>query len=65
MPNGFVEMVDKYGKNPEDMKRAGVDYATRQIINLFENGVTNVHVYSMNKPEVAKAILSNISDIIL
>ena len=64
LPNGFVEMVDKYGKNPEDMKRAGVDYATRQIINLFENGVTNVHVYSMNKPEVAKAILSNISDII-
>ena len=64
LPNGFVEMVDKYGKNPEDMKRAGIDYATRQIIDLFEKGITNVHVYSMNKPEVAKAILSNVSDII-
>ena len=63
-PVEFLNMVDKYGKNPEDMKRAGIDYATRQIINLFENGVTNMHVYSMNKPEVAKAILNNISNII-
>ena len=46
------------------MKQAGIAYATDQIIDLFANGVTNVHVYSMNKPEVARAILHNLSDIV-
>ncbi len=46
------------------MKQAGIAYATDQIIDLFANGVTNVHVYSMNKPDVAKAIKDNLSDII-
>ena len=46
------------------MKQAGVAYATDQIIDLFANGITNVHVYSMNKPDVAEAIQRNLSDII-
>ena len=46
------------------MKQAGIAYATDQIIDLFANGINNVHVYSMNKPDVAAAILRNLSDIL-
>ena len=46
------------------MKQAGIAYATDQIIDLFANGITNVHVYSMNKPDVARAICNNLSAII-
>ena len=46
------------------MQQAGIAYATDQIIDLFANGIKNVHVYSMNKPEVAEKIMSNISDIL-
>ena len=55
---------DKFGSNPDAMKQAGIAYATDQIIDLFANGITNVHVYSMNKPDVAAAIQRNLSDIL-
>jgi methylenetetrahydrofolate reductase (NADPH) len=46
------------------MTQAGIIYATDQIIDLYANGITNVHVYSMNKPEVAAGIMRNLSDIL-
>jgi methylenetetrahydrofolate reductase (NADPH) len=46
------------------MKQAGIAYATDQIIDLYANGITNVHVYSMNNPDVAMKIQSNLSDIL-
>lgn len=64
MPQRFKALVDKFGNDPAAMKQAGIAYATDQIIDLFANGVTNVHVYSMNKPDVAAAIKANLSDII-
>ena len=64
MPQRFKMLVDKFGSDPEAMKQAGIAYATDQIIDLFANGVTNVHVYSMNKPDVAAAIQKNLSAII-
>ncbi len=64
MPRRFASLVDKFGTNSAAMKQAGIAYATDQIIDLFANGVTNVHVYSMNKPDVAAAILANLSDIL-
>ena len=64
MPNRFKSLVDKFGSDPLAMKQAGIAYATDQIIDLFANNVTNVHVYSMNKPDVAERIRSNLSDII-
>ena len=64
MPMRFKSLVDKFGSNPEAMKQAGIIYATDQIIDLFANGIKHVHVYSMNKPEVASAILNNLSSII-
>jgi methylenetetrahydrofolate reductase (NADPH) len=46
------------------MMQAGIAYATDQIIDLYANNVTNVHVYSMNKPDVARKIQDNLSDIL-
>ena len=64
MPQRFKSLVDKFGYSPEAMKQAGIAYATDQIIDLYANGITNVHVYSMNKFDVAKKIMDNLSDII-
>ena len=64
MPRRFVSLVDKFGSNPAAMKQAGIAYATDQIIDLYANGIQHVHVYSMNKPDVAEKILNNLSDII-
>ena len=64
VPQRFKSLVDKFGSDPAAMKQAGIAYATDQIIDLFANNVTNVHVYSMNKPDVAQKIQSNLSDIL-
>ncbi len=64
MPQRFKSLVDKFGYSPSAMKQAGIAYATDQIIDLFANGITNVHVYSMNNPDVAKKIQSNLSEIL-
>ena len=64
MPQRFKSLVDKFGSDPAAMKQAGIAYATDQIIDLYANGITNVHVYSMNKPDVAAKIQANLSDIL-
>ena len=64
MPQRFKSLVDKFGNDPAAMKQAGIAYATDQIIDLYANGIKAVHVYSMNKPEVAEKIQNNLSDII-
>ena len=57
-------MVDKFGDDPASMKQAGIAYATEQIIDLIANGVKGIHVYSMNKPEIAQAVMHNLSEIL-
>ena len=64
MPQRFKSLVDKFGADPDAMKQAGIAYATDQIIDLYANNITNVHVYSMNKPDVAEKIQSNLSNIL-
>lgn len=64
MPYRFKSLVDKFGSDPDAMKQAGIIYATSQIIDLYANGIQFVHVYSMNKPDVAMAIQKNVSDIL-
>lgn len=64
VPERFRSIVDCFGENPAAMQQAGIAYATDQIIDLIANGIRHIHVYSMNKPEVAKGILDNLSDII-
>lgn len=64
LPARFRAIVDCFGDNPKAMQQAGIAYATDQIIDLIANGIKNIHVYSMNKPEVAAAIMTNLSEII-
>ena len=64
IPQRFRMMVDRFGDNPATMKQAGIIYASEQIIDLISNGVSHIHVYSMNKPEIAAGIMQNLSDII-
>lgn len=64
LPPRFRAIVDRFGDRQEAMRDAGVAYATEQIIDLFANGVNNVHVYTMNKPEVAARIMENLANIV-
>ena len=64
IPQRFKSLVDRFGSDKDAMMQAGIAYATDQIIDLFANGITCVHVYSMNKPEVAAKITDNLSSII-
>ncbi len=64
MPVRFLSLVDRFGKDPAAMEQAGIVYATEQIIDLFANGIRNVHVYTMNKPAVTAGILRNLSAIL-
>lgn len=65
VPERFRNIVDRFGDTEAAMKQAGIAYATDQIIDLLANGVKHIHVYSMNKPEVAAGIQANLSDILL
>lgn len=64
LPQRFRAIVDRFGDDPKAMQQAGIAYATDQIIDLIANGINNIHVYSMNKPEVAAAIMANLSEIL-
>lgn len=65
VPERFKNIVDRFGDTEAAMRQAGVLYATDQIIDLIANGVNHIHIYSMNKPEIAKAIYNNLSHIII
>lgn len=64
VPQRFKSLLDRFGSSPAAMKQAGIAYATDQIIDLYANGIKNVHVYTMNNPDVARKIQSNLSDIL-
>ncbi len=64
VPARFSAIVDRFGDDPVAMKQVGIVYATDQIIDLIANGVNHIHVYSMNKPDVAKGILDNLSAVL-
>lgn len=63
VPAKFLSIVERFGDNPLAMRQAGIAYATEQIIDLIANGVNHIHIYSMNKPDVAAAIMDNLSEI--
>lgn len=64
LPQRFRMIVDKFGSQPAAMKQAGIAYATEQIVDLIANGIRGVHVYTMNKPDVAGQIAANLSEIL-
>ncbi len=64
LPPHFARIVERYGDDPAAMQQVGIIYATAQILDLYANGVNAVHVYTMNKPEVAAQIMNNLSGIL-
>ena len=56
VPKKLADICAKYGDNPEDMKKAGIEYAVNQAVDLMTYGVSGIHVYAMNKPELCEAI---------
>lgn len=64
VPKKFYKIMDRFGDDPNKMAQAGIVYATEQIIDLMANGINNIHIYTMNKPFIAKAIMSGLSNII-
>ncbi len=64
LPSRFKAIVDRFGDRPDAMLDAGVAYATEQIVDLFANGINAVHVYTMNKPDVAERIMRNLKGIL-
>ncbi len=57
IPKAFSDLVARYGDNPEDMRKAGIDYAIRQMQDLIDGGVEGLHIYSMNKPKMTREIV--------
>jgi methylenetetrahydrofolate reductase (NADPH) len=64
VPERFRAIVDRFGDDPDSMRQAGIIYACEQIVDLIANGVNHIHVYSMNKPDVAADILKNLGSIL-
>ena len=64
VPRRYVAILDRYGDKPEALKQAAIAYATDQIIDLLANGIEHIHIYTMNKADVAEKIMANLSDII-
>ena len=64
LPARFRASIDRFAGNPAAVKQAGIAYATEQIIDLLANGVDHVHIYTMNKPEIAGSIMANLSEIL-
>ena len=64
LPEKFNKMVDRFGSNNDAMKQAGIIYAMEQIVELISNGVNNIHIYTMNKPDIAGKITQGLAEII-
>jgi len=64
VPRRFESLVDRFSGSPDALRQAGILYAADQIVDLYANGIRHVHVYTMNKPEVARAICAHLSELI-
>ncbi len=64
IPRKLLAICDRFRNSPQAMMQAGIAYATDQIIDLISNGVRGIHIYTMNKPEIAGAIIKNVDEII-
>ena len=64
LPANYRAIVEKFADDPKALKQAGIAYATGQIVDLIANGLKNIHVYTMNRPEIIGGIMKNLSEIV-
>lgn len=64
LPKQFMQIVEKYENDPISFRQASIDFTINQARDIYSNGFNAVHIYSMNKPDVAKEIQNNLRDVI-
>ncbi|MBO4524427.1 methylenetetrahydrofolate reductase [NAD(P)H] [Ruminococcus sp.] len=64
LPKKFVRIMTRYEHSPEALCDAGIAYAVDQIVDLVASGVDGIHLYTMNKPYVARKISEAVSGIL-
>jgi len=57
IPAKLVLMIDKYQDNPEDLRKAGIEYVAKQIRELLDGGAPGIHLYTMNRLKSTTEIL--------
>jgi methylenetetrahydrofolate reductase (NADPH) len=60
IPAKLLELVDRYENNPDDMQKAGIEYASEQVADLMTNKVPGIHLYTMNKAEQISTLVTNV-----
>ena len=56
LPSPIIRLLNRYEGDDEALRRAGIEYAAAQLRGLRDAGADGLHVYTMNKPAVARAI---------
>ncbi|MDP4152685.1 MAG: methylenetetrahydrofolate reductase [NAD(P)H] [Bacillota bacterium] len=64
LPSGIVRLLNKYESDPVSLKKAGIDHAVNQLLDLCEHGVPGVHIYTMNQPDIAKECMQKVREVI-
>lgn len=65
VPKKFVTMMERYEDNPAAMRDAGIAYAVDQIVDLIAQGVSGIHLYTMNNPYIAGKIYEAVHNLIV
>ena len=57
LPSPVIKLLARYEDDPASLTAAGIDYACRQLEDLQDHGVDGLHIYTMNRPSVARAAM--------
>ena len=60
VPKKLADICARYGELPEEMRKAGIEYAIDQIRDLRKCGMGHIHIYCMNKPKMTAEICRSI-----
>lgn len=63
LPSGIIKLLHKYKNNPDDLRKAGIEYSAKQLEGLLKQGAQGVHIYTMNKPDIAEYCMKHIGRI--
>ncbi|MBQ9690503.1 MAG: methylenetetrahydrofolate reductase [Eggerthellaceae bacterium] len=63
LPSAIIKLLNRYDGNDEDLRKAGIEYACQQLIDLHTAGITNLHGYIMNQPDIAQSMHAALTDV--
>ncbi len=55
----LAAIIGRYGDDPEDFKKAGIEYTSKQIYRFVEAGIGGLHIYTLNKWEDVETIVAD------